>query len=498
MKPMMKRILCAALMLLFLLPSASLAQPTEGVTVAEFESAYVDLLHSLFPSLPLANDPLSFTQSEQEDGSTRLFFSEDYFEILGYTFPHSDIIDSVSYLPQKPGETPDASKENFYILSFICGIMGEELSMPEVEAVTPLLDEARAEIEEGAPFGSYPSGAYTSYLWEGPEPDYVFYLHQHKDSGLLGDLFAQRFAMVHPMDLPATDTAADMPSDVEMVSSAPPPADTPPPDPEAPAFGEGAEIATQEPIAVEASYDFSALSNEELLHFWNQVGKALQDRGAYPYIQLAKGDQGIDVSRLQQRLADLYYFTGDLTGKYDDATVKAVKAFEKANGIKKGDGKMSIDEQDLLYSEAAAAKATPTPRPTPTPGPTPVPDEAAVQITSVKLAERYNTKTFSVNLKNLSTEYTVDAFTVVYRLYDTYGDLLSGSARTDGLESAEWWKDLKLKPNGKFSMGSYYWYLFADQTASRIEAAVSKYHTTDGKTVVVPPEQYIWVEGILK
>lgn len=245
------------------------------------------------------------------------------------------------------------------------------------------------------------------------------------------------------------------------------------------------------------SIDISTLSATELLALWQSAGDRLKEIGAYPYIELSKGDEGIDVTNLQTRLSELYYYSGELTGKYDSSTVKAVKTFEKANGLKQN-GIMSIDEQDLLYSDQAVLKTTPTPKPTATPAPTPVPDYASLQITSVKLRDYYNTKVFSLNLKNNSTTDTIDAFTVAHRCYDSYDNLLTVSLwGGDGVEYDEWWKELSLKPKKTFSMGSYFWYLFSYQTCSHIEVAVSKFHTTDGRTVVIDPDDYQWVSGDL-
>lgn len=250
-------------------------------------------------------------------------------------------------------------------------------------------------------------------------------------------------------------------------------------------------------FALAGTVDLSTLSNEELLALWEAAGERLKAVGAYPYIALSKGDEGADVTHLQQRLADLYFYSGDLTGKFDSNTQKAVKGFEKANQFD-SDGAMSINEQQLLYSDAAQAKATPTPSPSPTPAPTPMSDNAVLEIVNVSLRDHYNTKVFSVKLKNHSTAVTVDAFTLAHRCFDTYGTLLTSAIlNPDGIEYAEWWKELSLKPGKTFSMGSYFWYLFDTQTCSKIEVAVSKYHTTEGETITIPPEEYQWVEGNL-
>lgn len=243
--------------------------------------------------------------------------------------------------------------------------------------------------------------------------------------------------------------------------------------------------------AIGGAVDLNALSDDELLSLWQAAGERLKEIGAYPYIELSKGDSGTDVTNLQHRLSELYYYTADLTGKFDNNTIKAVKAFEKAHDIK-ADGIMSIDEQDLLYSRKALAKPTPTPTPSPTPAPTPIPANAVIEITSVSLRDYYNTKVFSLKLKNHSKDITIDAFTVTFRCFDGYGETL-----TKTNQSAEWWKELTLKPGKSFSMGSYFWYLFTEQTCAKIDVAISKYHTTDGQTIEIDESDYIWVSGEL-
>ena len=48
---------------------------------------------------------------------------------------------------------------------------------------------------------------------------------------------------------------------------------------------------------------------------------------------LKKGYTGDDVKLLQQKLQELKYYTGGISGVYDDATIAAVKAFQANNGL---------------------------------------------------------------------------------------------------------------------------------------------------------------------
>ncbi len=85
----------------------------------------------------------------------------------------------------------------------------------------------------------------------------------------------------------------------------------------------------------------------------------------------SSGDRGILVRTIQSRLKELGYYTEAVTGHYDAATVKAVRAFQKANGLKQ-DGVCGSDTQAILLgSGALSSGATATPKPTATPTPLP-------------------------------------------------------------------------------------------------------------------------------
>lgn len=77
------------------------------------------------------------------------------------------------------------------------------------------------------------------------------------------------------------------------------------------------------------------------------------------------GTDGDDVTRLQDQLSALGYFTAKSTGKYRSVTKQAVVAFQKAHDIK-ATGIADLNTQRLLFSEDAlmkGAKPTATPQP---------------------------------------------------------------------------------------------------------------------------------------
>ncbi len=89
-------------------------------------------------------------------------------------------------------------------------------------------------------------------------------------------------------------------------------------------------------------------------------------------VTIQSGNKGALVGTLQARLQELGYYSGGITKVCDANTVKAIKAFQSANGLK-ADGVAGTQTQALLFSGGAVsngATATPAPTPTPTPAPT--------------------------------------------------------------------------------------------------------------------------------
>ena len=88
-------------------------------------------------------------------------------------------------------------------------------------------------------------------------------------------------------------------------------------------------------------------------------------------VSVYAGSKGSLVGTIQTRLQELGYYSGPITQVNDTATAAALKAFQKANGLK-ADGVAGAQTQTLLFSGGAVASgATPTPAPTPTPTPAP-------------------------------------------------------------------------------------------------------------------------------
>lgn len=130
-----------------------------------------------------------------------------------------------------------------------------------------------------------------------------------------------------------------------------------------------APIATT--IAITEDFDIELLSAEQLQALKAKIDARLVDLGVY-YSEIKKNGIGQNVVALQERLQALGYYTGDITGKWDTNSIKAMKLYEKASGIK-SDGIATVSEQEVLFSDEAISKPTPTPSPTPKPTATPKP-----------------------------------------------------------------------------------------------------------------------------
>ena len=72
------------------------------------------------------------------------------------------------------------------------------------------------------------------------------------------------------------------------------------------------------------------------------------------YEELDRGSKGDSVSSVQQRLKELFFYNGNITGKYDTETQKAFKQFEKYNNLT-NDGKASQSDLLILFNDKWAA-----------------------------------------------------------------------------------------------------------------------------------------------
>ena len=79
---------------------------------------------------------------------------------------------------------------------------------------------------------------------------------------------------------------------------------------------------------------------------------------AEEYLLLKQGASGVEVRKLQGRLAELGYYAGGVDGIYGETTASAVKAFQRVNGLS-GDGQAGMQTQSKLYSSSARYASSP-------------------------------------------------------------------------------------------------------------------------------------------
>ena len=106
-----------------------------------------------------------------------------------------------------------------------------------------------------------------------------------------------------------------------------------------------------------------------------------------PTKTLRPGDKDEEVKLLQQRLKDLGYYTGNITGVYNTATTEAVKAFQKKSSLEQ-DGILGPITRTVLYGvNAIYAVPTAIPVSTPTPTTTPITPENVIVIRAGSMGE---------------------------------------------------------------------------------------------------------------
>lgn len=99
---------------------------------------------------------------------------------------------------------------------------------------------------------------------------------------------------------------------------------------------------------------YSSYTSEELLALWTQVSDLLRADGAYPYVELEKGDTGYEVAALQTRLTELGYYQKEIVDNFGNGTYSAMRAFEKDYGLTV-DGVASVSDQQLLFGGTVSA-----------------------------------------------------------------------------------------------------------------------------------------------
>lgn len=122
---------------------------------------------------------------------------------------------------------------------------------------------------------------------------------------------------------------------------------------------------------------------DTLKALYSSSARSTSSAAAVIGVSLKVGSEGNAVRNVQTKLKSLGYYKGSADGSYGTATEEAVKAFQRANGLR-ADGKAGADTLNMLFSgdakTAAQARATATPKPRPTARPTATPYRTATPL----------------------------------------------------------------------------------------------------------------------
>jgi len=163
---------------------------------------------------------------------------------------------------------------------------------------------------------------------------------------------------------------------------------------------------------------------------YGSVFKVTPDPGApTPEPVIRSGAMGESVTRLQQRLQELGYYTGTVDGQFGPGTRTAVTMFQQQHGLQ-ADGIVGPDTNEMLYS--ASAKLAVTPAPTAVPSPTV--DTTSVSAMQQRLQELgYYTGT----VDGLSGPGTRSAVTLFQQQHNLQADGIYGPATAAVLFSGD-------------------------------------------------------------
>ena len=123
--------------------------------------------------------------------------------------------------------------------------------------------------------------------------------------------------------------------------------------------------------SAKSAAELTAIINGQAITVQTETPAPTQAPEAVTYATVSKGDEGNDVLKLQNRLYELGFLTGDRDGVFGSKTQTAVKLFQEAAGVT-ASGIADNETQQKLYAEDApyaAGAVTPTPKPTATPEP---------------------------------------------------------------------------------------------------------------------------------
>ena len=116
----------------------------------------------------------------------------------------------------------------------------------------------------------------------------------------------------------------------------------------------------------------------------NENGVAVADEPVAFSKKLKSGSRGTLVKNMQERLAELGYYDGPVSGNFQKYTTRAVKAIQTQNGLE-STGVVDEETWNLIFNDVHVVLPNATPKPTPEPTPVPfhIVVDVANQVTSV-------------------------------------------------------------------------------------------------------------------
>lgn len=149
--------------------------------------------------------------------------------------------------------------------------------------------------------------------------------------------------------------------------------------------------------------------------------------------------------------------------------------------------------QFVYITPSPTPSPTPTPKPTETPVPTPRPTPVKLDVTVSSVTfgqDSIGTTELYIRFKNTHSTDVIDRLDFTVKCYDSYGALIKGYGIYEG---SQMFFDAQTIRPGKTTPSDYYYSMYGFDGIKSIQIAIQKYHTTSGKTIEVPEENYRWM-----
>ncbi len=116
--------------------------------------------------------------------------------------------------------------------------------------------------------------------------------------------------------------------------------------------------------------------------------------------ELKKGSKSDAVKQLQERMQELGYFDGPISGNYQDKTAKAVKKIQEQNGMQ-ATGRTDEATWNLIFNSPGLVMPDQTPKPSPTPEPVPFAITVDVQNQIVSVYTRDEEGNYTIPVRQM-------------------------------------------------------------------------------------------------